>query len=234
MTFELTVARCGEDLAWLRRVPKPFRIKVYDKSGGSEAAGAPHRASLVRLPNVGREAHAYLHHIVAHYDTPAAVSVFAQGRPFDHVPDLHRILRGLADGTRKASDFEWLGFVLDWDDPAGARLFQKWSKNPQAHPLALARFHEELFGAPCPERVLFYPSAHFIVTAECIRRRPRSFYERALRLSETFPEAAHCFERCWNRVFLGDGLPAGVTWEQLPVFTKPIRRLLATQKQSGP
>jgi hypothetical protein len=194
------------------------RVTVYDKSGDSGADNP--------LPNVGREAHAYLHHIVGRYDTLADITVFAQGKPFDHVPDLHKILRGLADGLRKVTDFEWLGFVLDWDDPDGARLYQNWTKNPERHPLPLGKFHKKLFGEACPERVLFYPGAHFMVTASCVRSRPRAFFEKALKLSENFPDAAHCFERCWNRVFRVPGIPEGTRWQDLPVYTKPIRRLM--------
>jgi HK97 family phage prohead protease len=47
--LELVVARHAEDLAWLRRVPREFRITVYDKGDGSSGG--------IRLPNIGREAH---------------------------------------------------------------------------------------------------------------------------------------------------------------------------------
>jgi hypothetical protein len=224
-TFDLVVARFNEDLAWLRRVPASVRICVYDKSDDTPAPAAQ-RVRRVHLPNVGREAHTYLHHMAGQYEALADVTVFVQGKPFDHVPDLHKILRGLADGSRPVADFEWLGFVLDWDDPDGNRLFRNWSKNRDRHPLPLRRFHDELFGEPCPERVMFYPGAHVIATRDCIRRRPRAFYERALAMAGTFPEAAHCFERCWNRVFGVRGMPADITPEQLPIYTKPIRRLM--------
>jgi len=62
---ELVVARHREDLNWLRRVPKRFRVTLYDK-GGHPGARHP-------LPNIGREAHTYLHHIVTRYDDLAAL-----------------------------------------------------------------------------------------------------------------------------------------------------------------
>lgn len=201
-------------------------MTVYDKG--------PEPSACVKLPNIGREAHAYLHHIVARYDDLADVTVFVQGKPFDHVPDLHKILRGLAAGTRVTPDFEWLGFVIDWDDPDGARLYQNWSKNPERHPLPLRAFYKELFGEPCPDHVVFYPGAHFIASSARIRSRPLDFYERALALSATFQDAAHCFERSWNRVFGVTGVPDGMRWQDLPVYTKPIRRLMDADGATSP
>ena len=40
MSLELVVARYQEELNWLRRVPKTWRITVYDKSAAPEPGGA--------------------------------------------------------------------------------------------------------------------------------------------------------------------------------------------------
>ncbi len=55
--MELVVARYAEDLAWLRNIPPQIRATVYDKNPNDSHPGAR------QLPNVGREAHTYLHHI---------------------------------------------------------------------------------------------------------------------------------------------------------------------------
>lgn len=222
--IELVVARCSENTNWLRRVPRTVCVTLYDKGGGA-AANA--------LPNVGREAHTYLHHIVSRFDSLAEVTVFAQGRPFDHVSDFHRVLRDLAAGRRRAGGFDWLGFIIDWDDAQGGRLFHNWSKNPGRLPLPMAEFHRALWDGPVPDRFVFFPGAHFIATREQIRGRPRSFYARALELSTRLPDAAHCFERCWDRVFGVDGIPADFRGATLPVYLKPIRRLLEAAAAVG-
>lgn len=221
---ELVVARHSENTNWLRRVPRAVRVTLYDKGGGA-AANA--------LPNVGREAHTYLHHIVSRFDALADATVFAQGRPFDHVSDFHRVLRDLAAGRRRASGFDWLGFIIDWDDAEGSRLFRNWSKNPGRRPLPMADFFRALWDGPVPERFVFYPGAHFIATRERIRSQPRSYYERALELSAALPDAAHCYERCWDRVFGVDGIPAPFRGAALPVYLKPIRRLLDAAATGG-
>jgi hypothetical protein len=216
--LELVVARHREDLRWLRRVPRSIRITVYDKGGDATDA--------IPLPNVGREAHTYLHHIVTRNDALADVTVFAQGKPFDHVSTFHDELRDLAEGRSTVAAFRWFGFIVDWDDATGSRLFQNWTKNPDRTPLPLEAFARALWNEPAPERAVFYPGAHFAVTAATIRTRPLGFYERALRVSTEIEEAAHCFERTWDRVFGVDGLPEDLRGRDLPIYLKPIRRLM--------
>lgn len=215
--FELVVARYKEDLKWLRRVPDTIQVTVYDKSGETNDANP--------LRNVGYEAHTYLHHIVSRYDTLSDVTVFAQGRPFDHVPDFHRHLSRLAQGEDSVAKFRWLGFVIDFDDPKGERLFHSWSKNEDGRSLDLAGFCRALWSRSTPEQFVFYPGAQFIVCSEQIRKQPVTFYQRALELSITFPDAGHCLERCWDQIFDCDGLPMSLRGRELPIYLRPIRRL---------
>ncbi len=215
--LELVVARYREDLKWLRRVPPQYSQTVYDK-GGDWRGGIP-------LANVGYEANTYLHHIITRYDSLATKTVFVQGRPFDHVPDLHRRLKRLALGEEDGGVFRWLGFVVDFDDALGKRLFRSWSKNEDGRLLDLQGFCQALWAEEAAERFVFYPGAQFIVSADQIRRQPRQFYERALELTHSFPDAGHCFERCWDRVFGVNGLPESLRGKELPIYLRPIRRL---------
>ncbi|MEM1057618.1 MAG: DUF3431 domain-containing protein [Verrucomicrobiota bacterium] len=201
---ELVVARCGENVNWARnleRLAPGLRVTIYDKSpdGAREAGALP-------LPNLGREAHTHLHHMVTRFHSLAAVTVFAQGHPFDHVPDLKRKVRRLAEGTYRVADFEWLGFIIDTDDARGRRLHVPWTKNPEGRELPLEGFHQRLLGEPSPAEFVFRPGGQFIVTRDKIRRRPLEFYQRALELaSEPGLEPACCFERVWDRVFGVEG-----------------------------
>ncbi|MFT7620604.1 MAG: hypothetical protein ACI97A_004261 [Planctomycetota bacterium] len=217
INFELVVARYAESLKWLRKIPSDFQISVYDKQG-DWPGGMP-------LENVGHEAHTYLHHIVERYDSLANITVFAQGRPFDHVPDFHRRIRKLVAGEEEVQAFRWMGFVVDFDDKFGDRLFRSWSKNKDRRSLDLEGFCQALWSVSATDRFVFYPGAQFIVTAEQIRRQPVTFYQRALDLSVSFPDAGHCLERCWDRVFECDGLPESFRGRELPIYLRPIRRL---------
>jgi hypothetical protein len=190
--LEVVVSRCGEDLRWTGNVPAGVRVTVYDKGGGG--AGIP-------LPNVGREAHTYLHHLVERYDSLAETTVFCQGHPFDHCHDLHDTLRALARGERKVDGFLWLGFILDTDDARGRRLHVPWGKNPEGRELDIAGCYQAVLGAPAAEWFRFVVGGQFAVARECARRRPREFYEKARDYAAAQAEASFCLERFWDRVF---------------------------------
>lgn len=216
-SIELVVACHTEDLAWLRRVPRKLSVTVYDKGSGLPDA--------IPLPNVGREAHTYLHHLAERRDSLADVTIFVQGRPFDHAPDLHKFLRDLAEGNMSVADFHWLGFLADTDDPRGRRLFVPWTKNPERQELQLDAFHGQLFGISGPAAYRFFVGAQFAVTRAAVRRQPADFYRRARDLAAGFPLAPHCFERCWDRVFRSDGTAGRMPPGQPTAYFKPIKRL---------
>ena len=222
MTVGLVVARYRERLEWTRNVPAAVSVHVYDKGGDLDRACFP---GAVRLDNVGREAETYLRHIVMRWDDLDPVTVFCQGHPFDHASDLHAVLRGLASGRERVNQFRWLGFIIDTDDRRGRRLFVPWSKNEDGRELRVDLFHQALFGDEAPSAVRFYPGGQFAVTAACVRARPRAFYRRALELATSFPDAAHCFERLWDRVFGVVGVDPALLGAEPCRYLKPIRRL---------
>lgn len=217
--IELVVARYAEDLGWLRNVPEQIRVMVYDKN-----VEHPYPDSI-RLPNVGREAHTYLQHIVTRYDSLAPLTIFCQGKPFDHAFDFHTTLRALASDPRQVEAFLWLGHIIDTDDGRGWRLFVPWSKNEDGHELDMAGFYGVLFGDAGPQHYVFRLGAQFAVTSELIRSRSREFYERALEISVNFPDAAHCFERSWDKVFGVQGIDLDWLAGRQTVYLKRVRRL---------
>ena len=217
--LELVVARYTEDLRWLRRVPREFRVTVYDKHPDEPYPGS------VRLPNVGRESHTYFWHLAQRYDSLAPLTVFCQGRPFDHAYDFHTTLKELAAAPEGRAAFQWLGHIVDTDDNRGRRLFVPWSKNPAGHELDIDGFHRQLFGRPGPATYTFRLGAQFAVAGDLARGRSRQFWERAAELAAQFPEGPHCLERMWDRVFGVEGLPA--EWAGQTLYLKPVKRLLA-------
>lgn len=231
LSLDLITARYHEDLAWTHKVPAPIKLVIYNK--GDDLNREAYRAQrnscneLHRLPNVGREAHTYLHHIVESYDSLADVLIFCQGKPFDHAYDFHQTLRKLSSEELKVGGFHWLGHIVDTDDLRGRRLYQIWSKNPERKELSLDEFHEALFNSPSPEFYTFYCGGQFAITRGAILRRPLSFYQKALKLSAEFPEAAHCYERSWDKVFDVTGVDPKILDKKGAAYLKPIRRLMS-------
>ena len=215
--LELVVAHYQENLNWLRRVPATIRKTVYSKS--ETLSTIPNVSSL---PNVGREAHTYLHHLVDRYDSLADYTIFCQGKPFDHAYDFHHSLRIFAAGDLPNAPFQWLGHIIDTDTPDG-RLFREWSKNETGEGLDLAGFHRQLFGTGGPSECSFFLGAQFVVTRELVQRQPLGFYQKALELSLNYPNAAHCYERMWDRIFGVEGIDRPWLAGRRTVYLKKMR-----------
>ena len=73
--IEIVLAKYDESVEWANKYKDKATVTVYDKSS-SPVPGA------ITLPNVGRESHTYLHHIISRYDSLADWTVFSQaGQP---------------------------------------------------------------------------------------------------------------------------------------------------------
>ena len=216
--IELVVARYTEDLAWLRKRPDNLTVTVYDK--GPDASSGE---GAIPLPNIGREAHTYLHHIVSRYDSLTEWTVFCQGKPFDHAYDFKKTMRAYAANPSIIGSFRWLGHLIDTDDNRGERLFRPWSKNEDGRGLDMQGFHQALFDTNGPKYYTFVLGAQFAIHRNLIRQRPLSFYERALSVSTSFPDAAHCFERSWDLVFGVIGIDPDWLAGRQTVYLKPMK-----------
>lgn len=224
-TVELVVARYRENPAWLSRIPSSLRLTLYNK--GPDIDEHP----SISLPNLGREAHTYLHHIVNRYGSLSDITIFSQGNPFDHAPDFRRILKHLASRPEQLDSFQWLGFIIDHDTPDGRHLFQNWkSANPDRDPLPLREIWKDLFHEAPPEIIQFFPGAQFAVRREIIYNRPVEFYEHALELAASIHHAAHAFERIWDNLFGINGIPAEFHDVDMPIYLRPVTRLGITWK----
>ena len=207
---KVIIARYREDVHWADGLG--YDYIVYDKSD------QPVRDSIP-LPNVGREAHTYLTHIVREYDALAQINVFVQGDPFDHIdqagrgtPDqLRMMIADVAERGVPFKGFAWfklecdaLGRPHDLRDPANQGRWAGWGRD-----IPVGEVFSALFGVPAPARFTARaPAGIFAVTAQRIRTRPRGFFEFALRMVERDPDDAHntghAFERLWQHIFNGN------------------------------
>jgi len=213
---ELVIARYREDVSWVEGLG--FPAVVYDKSGES---GRPEPSSgqvaWEPLPNVGREAHTYLHHIVTRYPDFAEFTVFLQGDPFRHMGEgagpqtlRERILRNVRLGV-KFTGFAWYKLKCDrlgrphaMADPEGMGRWKGWGKD-----IPVGAVYAELFAGEAPETFLAtVPAGLLFVSKDRLLSRSKSFYERCLKLVLDDPEdernTGHAFERLWQVLFGGN------------------------------
>jgi len=77
--IELIIARYNESLSWTLLEPfNQFKYTVYNK-GDDELFEKTHVTKIFNLPNVGRNDHTYLYHIVTNYDKLPLITVFLPG-----------------------------------------------------------------------------------------------------------------------------------------------------------
>ena len=208
-TFEIVIAHYNEDLSWLKGATEACII--YHKGG--EKSAPPY--SYTTLPNIGREGHTYLHHIVQHYDTLPSVTIFLQGRIDDHVsiPLDDIIERSLKtkDGEVTTFPFRELELFDMWDGIPW-NDYPCWGKwNSMAclkAPKTPGEYWKQFFpSTPLPLSVGFQPAALFAVTKATIQQHPRELYQIMLEdlflgeMQHVNPETGHFWERFWLAMF---------------------------------
>lgn len=216
---DIVVAHFNEDLDWLG--DHASNATVYYKG----AAPSGRFRACHKLPNVGRESHTFLHHIVHNYDRLSFMTIFLQGnihderpatKPHTHLP-LDEIVNRSAEFTNgqvypisRVYDFrQWDGlpFSADWLVVRGSTL--------RSSKLTPAQFWKVIFGKDHPLAVRQIGGALMGVTRAAIRRQPLTFYQGLLAyfndLGEVDPEEGHYMERFWFSIFSEEGIKTART-----------------------
>jgi len=203
---ELVIARYHEDASWVERLGWPY--VVYDKSG---------EPGEFALPNIGRETHTYLTHIVRRYPDFADYTVFLQADPFGHIgeaagpEDLKARIECNVRLNVSFTGFAWfklkcdrLGRPHDLAAPENQGRWKGWGRD-----IPVGEMYSKIFAGDVPELFLVTaPAGMLFVAKNRILARPLGFYKHCLKLVEDDPEDAgntgHAFERLWQVVFGGD------------------------------
>lgn len=176
----LMVAKYQEDLSWLSQV-QDYDMIVYDKFNN---------LSPNYLPNVGREAHTYIHHIISNYNKLSTINVFTQGNPFEHCVDF--IIR-LNKINEKYKYFEFSNITIECD-----------KQGMPLHLLPIESYFNYIFpNYHCPEIFTMKGNAIFCVHKERIIYHPIEFYINIMNSFEVFSDAPWILERLWSLIFSG-------------------------------
>ncbi|KAI1119875.1 hypothetical protein F5Y10DRAFT_259464 [Nemania abortiva] len=208
--FEIIVAHFNEDLSWLSSVVKD--CLVYSK-GAPPTPDSGFKCS--QLPNIGREGHTYLHHVVSRYDQLADLTLFVQGRIDDHVTlgidEIKDACMGLnecriltfssmdAPSTELTRFDDWAG--IRWSLPC----LEKWAKMDMKHAVMTpAAYFGRFFGnGRVPMCIGYTSGAVMAVPRQLIHSRTLDFYRQLLDtmflgpMEHTNPETGHFMERFW-------------------------------------
>ena len=189
MNISIVVARYNEDVEWTKQFSN---IIIYNK-------GIPLQNSYeqIFLNNVGREGHTYYKHIYDNYDNLADYTVFLQGNPFDHSPNLISNLNNYINNKNLNIDFE---FLSEW-------IVSCNIKGCIYHPgLPLIETYEKIFNEKIPNEkmnFLFGAGAQFIVSKKKILQRPKEFYLKIIEMlnKNISPIEGNVIERFHKLIF---------------------------------
>ncbi|SMF24764.1 DUF3431 domain-containing protein [Desulfovibrio gilichinskyi] len=205
--LQIVIARYSENIEWLKAFNR-FAI-VYNK-GETIVDGA------VVLPNIGREGHTYLTHIVRNYYDLPEYTVFLQGSPFFHMKegaDCAKLADIINESLTKKVPFKgfaWfrlrcdrLGRPHQMSDPASKGKWSGWGKD-----IPVGEVYEKLFNRTPPEQFIASAATGlFMVRKDRILTRSLEFYKTALSIIEADPcdehNTGHAFERLWQVIFNG-------------------------------
>jgi hypothetical protein len=195
--LKIVIARYKEDITWANALHN--EVLIYDKSG--EPCVLPAVLPTVSLANVGREGHTYAYHILTHYDTLDDYTVFLQGYPFDHSPQLEKQLREIRDRIEQGtqSDFQYVSQRV---------LFSNLERCPYDITLNMVPVYEKVFGPFGAMKkeghpFVFGAGAQFVVSRAAIQSRPRAFYQNLCSILEydVNPIEGFSVERFWQMIF---------------------------------
>ena len=203
---QIVIARYNENLEWLSKF-KDIAI-VYNK--GSYCSSL-NKFNVISLPNIGRESHTYLYHIINNYDNLSERTIFFQGKINDH-----KVLE-LEDyfGTNNfigKLEFVNLNLLYKKIEHYGKWKTEYLSGDMRPAYLTPIEWLTRIIGIKLNDEIMTIKKikmvwgANFSVSKDTILQKPKIFYENAIRLLENHvnPEEGHYFERTWHTIFTNE------------------------------
>jgi hypothetical protein len=166
--MKIIVARYSENMEWTI----PFEnVIIYNKG---EPIQYPNE---IFLPNVGREGHTFYTYIYENYDNLDDYTIFLQGNPFDHSPNIIETLQNLIIRNKTGELNET--FIL-----ISERIIDCNLTGCKFHyGLPMQDIYEYLFNKRIVDLpFIFGAGAQFLVSKEQILSRPKEFYLKIIKM----------------------------------------------------
>jgi len=222
---QIVVSRFNENVDWLNQSPfNTSRHLIYNKGPRGVPCSSAQECSIVKLPNVGREGHTYLYHIIENYDRLADFTIFLPGSALNvahnKVSKTLDLMRDFGDAPRTiigTCPESWLaykrfhGTQSKFDTFVMNEYDSTDSSNKELNPeRQLLLCPERPFGVwhsknfpNIPRIKQIHQSGIFAVAKAHIVQHPIEYYQGLIAYLNTSsnPEAGHYFERSWGSVF---------------------------------
>jgi len=188
MNFTIVIARYNENIEWTKQFPN---VIIYNKGEKLEDT-----FNQIQLDNVGREGHTYYKYIFDNYDNLDDYTIFLQGNPFDHSPNIISNLNKFINNKELNIDFEFLSECF---------LFCNLRGCPHHPGLPLIDIYEKLFNERRTDMYFhFGAGAQFIVSKKAILNRPKEYYLKIVEMlqNDIDPIEGYVIERLHQFIFL--------------------------------
>jgi hypothetical protein len=186
--MKIIVSRYNENISWTKQFPN---VIVYNK--GIQLNKGDY--NVIPLQNVGREGHTYYKYIVDNYDNLDDYTVFLQGNPFDHSPNIINNLHNYCNNQDLNIKFEFLS----------ERILDSYLTGCPYHGgLPLKTVYHSLFNEDKQTLAFkFGAGAQFIVSKSQILKRPKNFYIKIVEMLQynISPIEGYVIERFHSLIF---------------------------------
>lgn len=189
--LHVVVARYNEDISWLedlRKIRPETKFTVYNKHSGDNL-----------LPNVGRESHTYVHHIMKDYESPDDHYLFLQGDPFEHENPNGIIQKIVENYDSHYFRYDYCSLNKELIDDLNGFPYS-WRSGG----LPLGCLYEKVFGAGTSPQVFeFSPGACFLVSGSMFKNLSHEswsiLHDHLCKTQK--PIESYCVERLWKSLF---------------------------------
>lgn len=179
----IVVARYNENIEWTKQFPN---VIIYNK--GTKLDGDYNE---IMLDNVGREGHTYYKYICDNYDKLDDYTIFLQGNPFDHSPEIIKIINYFLYNNDIDIDFKYLTNNVIETSFNNEKINHYQCRN-------IYNTYEKVFGNKTNnKKIIVGWGGLFIVSKKRILKRPKTFYENIVKILDysTDPLEGYDIER---------------------------------------
>jgi len=205
MTKEIVISSYKEDTSWISNINQDVKIYLYNKDN---------KSNTINLPNIGREAHTYLYHIVTNYNNLSDYIFFFQGPPFDHTGDCINIVNSDRNYWDKKSQMKYNGYWGYAHNSLGTMwkldkceffegncLKSSIDGKPHHFGLPIKEVWNQIFDIDIPGILEFIPGNQFHINKQLIHNKPLSFWQNLYNMSQIIELFPWVFERLTPYIF---------------------------------
>lgn len=239
--IDVVIARYNEDIAWVRRsielIKQQYILQVSKNSNltinvyiYNKGPPLPNECSewciIETLPNIGRESHTYLYHILKYYNSFLLKTsnnnennndnehyiIFSQGYIEDHMVHYRMqsssdflvsiLLDCITNKERKSASTARAHNVGGFSAIPSYRMFYHKEDLYPAN-MTYGDWFTQYVQPKFPEPCIWWISAIFSINTNIITNKPKEYYDNLFKTipGHSAPEVAHFFERAWYYVF---------------------------------